>query len=410
MPLQGRNLLRKVRAPLSVLILSGVIALCGRIGSMTVCAAEPERVAVEARRVPVLRLDGNDGDWMEGEFVLSGPFTLETWVKLDSGVGSEDAVVGIPGVFDVNFSQRKVRVSRAGQGHDLLVSRAVIMAGVWTHLALTRDTTGRLFLYVNGHPDAESSEVMDQVLAGARVGWSSAAGGTAGWFSEFRVWNRSRTPIEVLEDHQKDFSRATLLDRPEGLVSIFPGESVRPPGRRLHGQARVESVVDAPLLATPAERLQQEAKLGRFRALAKRTGDAVRGRGVFAHGCRSCHAVAGEGGNVGPALDGVVRLGVEGLLRSLVLPSAEIDPAYRPLRVERKDGTVVEGRLVSQAASGLVLRRPGHSDLHIAADEVSRSFFLRSSLMPDGLLDGMRPDQISDLFAYLGSLTGPVTP
>ena len=38
------------------------------------------------------------------------------------------------------------------------------------------------------------SDLPDQVV---RIGWNAPAKGTAGWLSEFRIWNRERSASEI---------------------------------------------------------------------------------------------------------------------------------------------------------------------------------------------------------------------
>jgi len=45
---------------------------------------------------PVLRLNGGDGDWLDTELTLAGPFTVECWVKLDPGINNQDSILGAP--------------------------------------------------------------------------------------------------------------------------------------------------------------------------------------------------------------------------------------------------------------------------------------------------------------------------
>jgi hypothetical protein len=60
--------------------------------------------------------------------------------------------------------------------------------------------------------------------------------------------------------------------------------------------------------------------------------------------------------------------------------------------------------LVSEDATSLVLRQPNVPDQRIPRVTVKRAGFLTTSIMPEGLLEGMPPEQVSDLFAYLKSL------
>jgi hypothetical protein len=45
-------------------------------------------------------------------------------------------------------------------------------------------------------------------------------------------------------------------------------------------------------------------------------------------------------------------------------------------------------------------------DRRLPRGEIRQTQYLRRSLMPEGLLDGMSPQQVTDLFAYLMSLKG----
>src|SRR5205823_5293800 len=49
---------------------------------------------------PALRLNGADNAWTESDITLDGPFTVETWVKLDPGIDNNDGILGAPGALD----------------------------------------------------------------------------------------------------------------------------------------------------------------------------------------------------------------------------------------------------------------------------------------------------------------------
>ena len=106
----------------------------------------------------------------------------------------------------------------------------------------------------------------------------------------------------------------------------------------------------------------------------------------------------------GSSIKGVVRSGVEALLRNILTPSAAMEGGYRKYRVETKDDELVEGLLVSEDAASIVLRQPNVPDQRIPRASVKRAAFLNLSIMPEGLLEAMKPEQVSDLFALLMSL------
>ena len=73
-------------------------------------------------------------------------------------------------------------------------------------------------------------------------------------------------------------------------------------------------------------------------------------------------------------------------------------------RVELKNGDLVDALFVSEDKDAVIVRLPGAADRRIAKTDIARTKYLRRSLMPDGLLDVLPPEQVSDLFAYLKTL------
>jgi len=346
-----------------------------------------------------LRLGGADADYAATQLTLRGPFTVEAWVKLEAPISNHDALLAAPGRFDLNFSGGQPRLWLGSVRKDVVVARRRLTPGVWTHCALTRDAEGVFRLYVNGELDATGTHADQTDHVGLDLGRSSPrAGGTAGWIAEFRVWERARGAAEI----RAAFDRTHAADPapPRALTRVFAGAD----WGTLHGAARVERVRDGPALLTPAEAAAQEEKFRRFRALAAAGGDPARGRQLFAALCLACHQQGGQGAQLGPVLDGVGLTGTEALLRNLLTPSVAMESAYRTYRVVTRDGTVHEGFLAADTAEALVLRLPGAPDRRIPRADVQTATYLGRSLMPEGLLEGLAPEQASDLLAHLQSL------
>jgi putative heme-binding domain-containing protein len=135
------------------------------------------------------------------------------------------------------------------------------------------------------------------------------------------------------------------------------------------------------------------------------SGDAARGEAVFngKGNCRSCHRVNGTGSRVGPDLSGVGALrGAADLRASLVDPQADVAPANRFYRVVLKDGTAVEGRLLSHDTF-TVQMLDTHENLRSFVKSGLRSFGFIPSPMPS--VRGTLTDQdVADLVSYLASL------
>ena len=97
-------------------------------------------------------------------------------------------------------------------------------------------------------------------------------------------------------------------------------------------------------------------------------------------------------------------MGTEGLLRNILTPNAAMEAGYRTYRVEMKSGDIRDGFFVREDADVVILRTAGAEDQRISKLDIRSAKFLRRSLMPEGLLESMTPEQVSDLFAYLTSL------
>lgn len=347
---------------------------------------------------PALRLDGTEDAWVDSDITLSGSFTVETWVKLDPGIGNQDGILGAAGALDLNFFDGYFRVWVGGGVHDAIISKKRTTPDVWTHLAVTRDAEGHFKLYRNGELDNAQGTPVKRVFEHARIGKTGVKGGTAGWLSEFRVWDRERTADQIRADFDRSYAD---MARPEGLVHLFPGAG---PWGRLQKGARVEKTADYPPLLTAEEALALTRKFDTFRALAGKGGDKARGQVLFQSICMACHSVKGQGGQIGPVLNGAGAAGVEALLRNILTPNAAMEAGYRAFRIETKDGEVIDGIRVSEDKDAIVLRRPNAEDLRVPQNDIRKAAFTKMSMMPEGLLEGLPAKDVSDLFAFLNTL------
>jgi putative membrane-bound dehydrogenase-like protein len=373
---------------------------------------------------PALRLDGRNDSWVESNITLDGPFTVETWIRLEPGIDNNDGILGAPGNLDMNFYNGHFRVWTGGEAHDAIVAGRKMVAGVWTHIAVTRDEEGKFRIYLNGELDAAESKAAPQRFENCRIGWTGASQGTAGLLMEFRVWDRALTAEAIRNNFDRTYDNAFGMDEkasganvntgtgpqpasasahqpPRGLVFHAPGAG---PWGKLQGNARIENTADFPALMTVGEALQQEAKFNEFRKLAGQPGEVVRGKQTFEALCSSCHSVDGEGGQIGPVLSGAGAMGTESLLRALLTPNAAMEAGYRAFRVELMDGEVLDGMLVSEDQNAMVLRRVNSEDLRIPQNQIKRAAYTKLSLMPEGLLEGLEAQEVADLFAYLQTL------
>lgn len=345
----------------------------------------------------VLRLNGGPNDYVADPITLKGPFTVEAWVRLDPDISNADGILAAPGQLDMNFYQARFRVWVQGH-HDIVIARREVKPGSWTHVAVTRDGQGRFRIYINGELDAVSKEKETRSFVGLQIGRTiPSRTGTRGEIAEFRVWNRALSDAEIRDRFDWTYRGS---QRPAGLVLYRAGRD----WGRLSGSAAVVPVMDGPVLQTPAEARARAALFERYRRLASQPGDLKRGRALFERHCLVCHTVGGKGGQIGPPLDGVGLKGLESLLRNVLTPSAAVEAGYRNYRVLTEDGRLIEGLLVAETEDAVVIRQPDRPDQRIAKRAIARAGYTRTSVMPEGLLQGLRDEQARDLLRYVLSL------
>ena len=143
-------------------------------------------------------------------------------------------------------------------------------------------------------------------------------------------------------------------------------------------------------------------------ARARETGDPARGQAIYrreALKCQTCHAIGGAGGKVGPDMTSIGGSAqADYLLESLLKPSAKIKEGYATTTVLTAEGLVKTGVLLSKTADALVLRDANGTEVNIPAGDVLEAEVSPVSLMPAGLVDGLRRDELADLTAFLSAL------
>jgi putative heme-binding domain-containing protein len=132
-------------------------------------------------------------------------------------------------------------------------------------------------------------------------------------------------------------------------------------------------------------------------------GNPQAGKQIFQQTCGVCHRLFGEGNEIGPDLTGADRKNSESLLLNIVNPSAYIRPEFVSYEVTTKDGQSVTGLMVESSTSSVTIRDRNNQQHVQSREQISELKESAISLMPDGLLEALTPQQIMDLFAYVQS-------
>jgi quinoprotein glucose dehydrogenase len=191
----------------------------------------------------------------------------------------------------------------------------------------------------------------------------------------------------------------------EGLVAKLADKSL-PDGLALELGEAIDSTRSEPLLAKLAPYRSTGMTAADFRE-ALVGGNAQLGRRYFLTNstgqCVRCHAINGQGGEVGPSLSGIGNtLTREQLLQALIEPSARLAPGYGSVTLTLKDGQTVSGILMAETEHELTLKTTEAEPLKIAAARIAKRENQPSSMPPMGYLMSRR--EIRDMVEFLSSL------
>ncbi len=132
-------------------------------------------------------------------------------------------------------------------------------------------------------------------------------------------------------------------------------------------------------------------------------GNPVQGQTIFnERGCQICHASSTP---LGPDLGGAAsRLSMGDLFDAIIYPSRDVAPAYRTTAFQTRDGQTYTGMVAFESAEGVILQTGATTTLRLAESDIISRQPSALSLMPNGLLSGLTPADLADLYSYLKTL------
>ncbi len=136
--------------------------------------------------------------------------------------------------------------------------------------------------------------------------------------------------------------------------------------------------------------------------------DYEQGRKIYsAVLCSRCHAMGGEGGDIGPDLTQLgTRFSNKDILESIVYPNKTVSDQYAATIFYLKNGQSVLGRLISEdKTSYSISQNPFAADQlrKIPKKDVTSKKYSNQSVMLPGLINPLSSEELKDLIAYLKS-------
>jgi putative heme-binding domain-containing protein len=235
------------------------------------------------------------------------------------------------------------------------------------------------------------------VLCEANTGWTPALHERYfKWFANAFTYKGGRSYIGFIDKARKK----ALAHAPKEKYAYY---------NTLSGDSLLSSsgndLADVPAPKGPGKRWTLEEALPLLdEKLVHR--DFEQGKNMFAATlCSSCHAMRGEGGNIGPDLTQLgTRFTVKDILEHTIEPNKEISDQYAATVFVMKDGSSVLGQLTNEdEAKYYISQNPFSPQVlrELPKKEVASTKLSKVSLMLPGLLNRLNEEEVKDLLAYL---------
>ncbi len=161
---------------------------------------------------------------------------------------------------------------------------------------------------------------------------------------------------------------------------------------------RIEELVgDMPPVEERLRKLIAQRKEGFTKAKA----DAQRGAKVFEKTCAPCHLIGEVGKKIGPELIGIGIRGVDRLLEDTLVPSRNVDQAFRATALLLEGDVVRTGLLQDDEGEAFVLADSTGNLIRYPKDEVIDWRTENLSPMPSNIAEDLPEPELYDLLAFL---------
>jgi putative heme-binding domain-containing protein len=157
-----------------------------------------------------------------------------------------------------------------------------------------------------------------------------------------------------------------------------------------------------PLPASPEQRKQLHALIAaRTAAFAKAKPVLETGANVFKLNCAACHQIKGEGGLIGPQLDGIGARGPARLCEDILDPNRNVDAHFHLHMLTLKDGSTFAGFLKAELGQIQLLADATGKEHRIAKKDIAKTEVTPISLMPPTFGQTLNEATFIDLLGYL---------
>lgn len=140
----------------------------------------------------------------------------------------------------------------------------------------------------------------------------------------------------------------------------------------------------------------------------KAKGNVEKGKEIFTRvGCIGCHTTTPNEPPKGPYLGGILeRYNRAELTESIIKPNAKISQGFETqwFKLKADEDEIIEGFVTREAGNELELRNAAGVAQIIKTADILRRGKRETSIMPEGLVNTLTPQELADMLEYLGSL------
>ena len=126
------------------------------------------------------------------------------------------------------------------------------------------------------------------------------------------------------------------------------------------------------------------------------------GRLLYNRTCAACHKLYGEGGQIGPDITGSDRATLDYVLENVLDPNAAIAKDYLLNVVTTKDGRTVNGIVAVENNDSLTVQSLTER-IVLSKEDLATRQTLPVSMMPEGIFQALKDEEVRDLVGYLSS-------
>jgi putative membrane-bound dehydrogenase-like protein len=224
----------------------------------------------------------------------------------------------------------------------------------------------------------------------------------------YSQWNADARP-DIIQTLSARSSYALALIDAVAVTKTIPREDVNSYTiRQLHslkspevaaklakvwGEVRPASADKAKLMAKYKAELKPDVL---------KKANLANGRVLYTKACASCHRLFGEGGDIGPDLTGAQRTNLDYILENVLDPSAIVPREYQITVVTTTTGRVLSGIIKKESDAAITVQLQNEV-VTLPKNEIESRTVTKQSMMPDGIFEPMRLEEVRDLVAYLAS-------